>query len=374
MHDGLIDCIYEAAFTPELWEPVLNRLAGVSASAAGSFLVFHSPDRPPLYRTTERTAAALAAFTGSDAWRASRRSEAMFDPRNAFLTGLRFFYGSDYLEIGGDSVDAALAPLGLGAQLTTLIPLPTGEVATLTFERLIGDGRHRPEQIAALDGYWPHLARAGLLAARLGLERARATATALQALGLPAAVLSHGGRVRAGNALFEAMGALFLPTAFGGVALADPTANALFLQAVAAASGNAEPVVRSIAVKAADRRPLVVHVLPLRRTARDIFSTADVLVIATEIKPDGNLPSRGLLSALFDIAPAEARLAIALAAGKSLKAAAAEMGIEYSSARTYLARIFSKTGTSQQSELVALLKSTAAISEDEILLPRPDSP
>ena len=57
--------------------------------------------------------------------------------------------------------------------------------------------------------------------------------------------------------------------------------------------------------------------------------------------------------------------AIALAAGKSLKAAAAEMGIEYSSARTYLARIFSKTGTSQQSELVALLKSTAVVAADD---------
>ena len=364
MHYDLIDCIYEAAFTPELWETVLNRLAAVSASASGSFLVFHSPDRPPLYRTTELTAAALATFTGSDAWRASRRSKAMFNPHNAFLTGLRFFYGSDYVKVEGDSVDAALAPLGLGAQLTTLIPLPTGEVATLTFERLIRDGRHRPEQIAVLDDYWPHLARAGMLAARLGLERAQATATALQALGLPAAVLSHAGRVRAGNALFEAMGALFLPTAFGGVVLADPAANLLFVRALAAA-GDTEPVVRSIPVKVPDRPPLVVHVLPLRRTARDIFSHADVLVIATQIRPDGNLPSRGLLSALFDIAPAEARLAIALAAGKSLKAAAAEMGIEYSSARTYLARIFSKTGTSQQSELVALLKSTAVVAADD---------
>ena len=354
MQDDLIDCIYEAAFAPELWESVLNRLAATSESAAGSFLVFQSPDRPPFYRSTELTAPALAAFTSSEAWRTSRRSEVIFDRRNAFLAGLRFFYASDYVDIDGCSVDAALASLGLGAQLSTLIPLPTGEIASLTFERLRRDGRHRPDRIAALDDCWPHLARAGLIAARLRLERAQATASALQALGLPAAVLSHAGRVRACNELFEAMGALFLPKAFGHLALADPAANGL----VEAAAANAEPIVRSIPVKAAAHRPpLVVHVLPLRRTARDIFSNADVLVIATQVRADGNLPSLGLLSALFDLAPSEARLAVALAAGKSLKATATEMGIEFNSARTYLARIFSKTGTTQQSQLVALLKS-----------------
>ena len=365
MHDDLIDCIYEAAFIPEFWEPVLNRLADVSASASGSFLVFHGPDQPPLYRTTELTAPALAAFVNSDAWRYSRRSEVMFDPGSAFLTGLRFFYGSDYVKIEGDSVEAALAPLGLGAQLTPLIPLPTGEVATLTFERLIPDGRHRPEQIAALDACWPHLARAGLIAARLGLERAQATVSALQVLDLPAAVLSRTGRVQVGNALFETMSSLFLSTAFGGLALSDPAADSLFRRAVQAAAANTELAVQSIPVKAGTQRPpLVVHVLPLRRSARDIFSNADVLVIATPVKADSNLPSRSLLSALFDLAPSEARLAVALAAGLPLKAAAAEMGIEYGSARTYLARIFSKTGTNQQSELVALLKSTAAVAGD----------
>lgn len=362
MHEELVDSIYEAAFVPEMWEPVLDRLTAVSGSAAGSLLVFHSPDRPPLYKTTSLTASALAAFTSTDAWRASLRAGLVFSPRYTFLTGLRFFYASDYAKVDGDSVDTALAKLGLGMQLTTVIPVPTGEFASLTFERLRRDGRHHPEQIAALDACWPHLARAGLIAARLRLERAQATTSALQALGLPAAVLSQAGRLRAANALFEAMGASFELTAFGGLALAQPTANALFLRAIGAAADAVQPVVRSIPVRADDDTPpMVMHVLPLRRAARDIFSGADILVIATQVRSDRNLPSLDLLSALFDLAPAEARLASALAAGKSLKVSAAEMKIEYNSARTYLARIFSKTGTSQQSELVALLKGTAAV-------------
>jgi DNA-binding CsgD family transcriptional regulator len=61
---------------------------------------------------------------------------------------------------------------------------------------------------------------------------------------------------------------------------------------------------------------------------------------------------------LFDLTPAEARVAAALAGGMALKDAAALHGIRFSTARSYLEGIFRKTQTRQQSQLVALLKST----------------
>jgi len=60
---------------------------------------------------------------------------------------------------------------------------------------------------------------------------------------------------------------------------------------------------------------------------------------------------------MFDLTPAEARLAAALASGGALKDAASGQGIRVSTARSYLENIFRKTGTRQQSQLVALLKS-----------------
>lgn len=65
---------------------------------------------------------------------------------------------------------------------------------------------------------------------------------------------------------------------------------------------------------------------------------------------------------LFDLTPAEARLAAALASGRTLKEAAANSNVTVKTGRTYLERIFSKTRTRQQSELVALLKSTEPLS------------
>ena len=62
---------------------------------------------------------------------------------------------------------------------------------------------------------------------------------------------------------------------------------------------------------------------------------------------------------IFSLTRAEARLAVLLAGGYSLKDAAAKVGVKNSTTRTYLEHLFRKTGTHQQSQLVALLKNVA---------------
>ena len=60
---------------------------------------------------------------------------------------------------------------------------------------------------------------------------------------------------------------------------------------------------------------------------------------------------------LFDLTDTEAKFASALASGSSLTEAAEAQGVRISTARTHLARIFQKTNTRQQSQLVSLLRS-----------------
>ena len=62
---------------------------------------------------------------------------------------------------------------------------------------------------------------------------------------------------------------------------------------------------------------------------------------------------------LFDLTDAEAKFSSALASGSSLTEAAEAQGVRISTARTHLARIFQKTHTRQQSQLVYLLRSAA---------------
>ncbi len=68
--------------------------------------------------------------------------------------------------------------------------------------------------------------------------------------------------------------------------------------------------------------------------------------------------------ALFALSPKEANLAASLAAGRTLKQAADDNRIQLSTARSYLETIFRKTGTRQQSHLVALLKNVQIIARN----------
>ena len=62
-----------------------------------------------------------------------------------------------------------------------------------------------------------------------------------------------------------------------------------------------------------------------------------------------------LLQRHFSLAPAEARLALHLVAGETLRSAAVKLSISYETARTCLKHIFNKTGTCRQAELVVVI-------------------
>jgi DNA-binding CsgD family transcriptional regulator len=70
-----------------------------------------------------------------------------------------------------------------------------------------------------------------------------------------------------------------------------------------------------------------------------------------------------VVRSLFDLSQAEARLAANLAAGLDLRDAVVSSGVTYATGRTYLARIFEKTGVNRQSELVRLLQAANALKD-----------
>jgi DNA-binding CsgD family transcriptional regulator len=81
-------------------------------------------------------------------------------------------------------------------------------------------------------------------------------------------------------------------------------------------------------------------------------------------------PDAKLLGALLDLSPAEARLTAALARGETIQQYAIESGVSINTARTLIGRVFAKTGTSRQVELVtlALTRAASLAPEEEPLL------
>jgi len=88
-----------------------------------------------------------------------------------------------------------------------------------------------------------------------------------------------------------------------------------------------------------------------------------VLIIDPERAPVG---LENHLMTLFKLTRAEARVASAIATGEGLVGVADSLGMLPSTARTHLHRVFEKTETQRQAELVKLVERMAVLSTDEI--------
>ncbi len=100
-----------------------------------------------------------------------------------------------------------------------------------------------------------------------------------------------------------------------------------------------------------DARGVVVHAMPISPPPPTGAHTVLVL-INLDYKA---APSGEVLKNLFDLSPAEARVAHQLARGRSLEEIAELSGVKLSTIRKQLASVFEKTMTNRQGELVALL-------------------
>jgi DNA-binding CsgD family transcriptional regulator/PAS domain-containing protein len=81
------------------------------------------------------------------------------------------------------------------------------------------------------------------------------------------------------------------------------------------------------------------------------------LVLVRPLHTSSQAATAEMAKSLFGLTAREAHLAAALAAGMPLRESGAALGITYSTARTYLDKIYRKTATSHQGKLVALMKT-----------------
>lgn len=101
-------------------------------------------------------------------------------------------------------------------------------------------------------------------------------------------------------------------------------------------------------------RPVLITVLPIDGAASGPFFGARVLLTFSDLAAQP-APPASLLTQVFGLTQAEARLAALIATGVSPEGAAERLGIAAETARNHLKAVFAKTDTHRQSELVALL-------------------
>ncbi len=251
-----------------------------------------------------------------------------------------------------------------------------GSVFPVGPDTMAGLGIHRPRNAgpfgeadkAAVSLFLPHLQRALQIRERLraaNIER-QATLEGLERSATATLVVSRDGRVLYANALAERLlreGDAILASR-GRIASRARKAGTLLAclirDAADAAAGQGKSPGGTVSIRRDDRLPLTVLVAPLR-PARDGFGSPIPAAIVFARDPEQLTPMSAALRGLFGLTSAEAKIASAVAEGKSIEDLAADLRIGLSTARTHLARIFSKTGTNRQPQLVSLILRSVAV-------------
>jgi DNA-binding CsgD family transcriptional regulator len=103
------------------------------------------------------------------------------------------------------------------------------------------------------------------------------------------------------------------------------------------------------------RRPLLLTVIAVRDGIAGLRTHGPLTAIFIMDPDRGDTPDPALLQELFGLTAAEAIFAAEISRGDGLQAVADRLAIAPTTARTHLTRIFEKTGTRRQAELVRLL-------------------
>ena len=352
MKTELIDRIYECSFVPDLWPGVLDELAQLTGSRGG--LLFSARDRVLQWTSSDNLNDIFRSYV-EDGWFPRC-------PRRVCLFGKSlpsFFVEHDFWT--PDQIDSHaiyrdfFRPRGLGWSAGTGLQLPTGDHIVFSIEREHSRGPIERERVELLNELRSHLARSALVAARLGLQRARGAGDTLTAMGLPALLLSQDGRVIEANRLVEDLSAHVRWRARNRIALTDGAANDLLSTALATLDSHPEQAVRSFPLRDADdKAAMVVHLIPIRRSAHDIFTGSYALLVLTPVAAPPAPPIE-LMRSLFDLTRSEARVARGLAVGETLEEIAANGGVAISTVRSQMRQVLEKTGCVRQAEVVSLL-------------------
>jgi DNA-binding CsgD family transcriptional regulator len=346
--------VYEAAIVPELWPRALEKISAFGDAAATAMLCINERG---VHTVNDTAFSKLAVRWHAEGW-AMRSSRIAAATAKGLLGVPRFFTGEECFDPGEQENDSMTNELfraeGFGWFAGFGVQLPHGDMVVMNVEQNYERGPICGPALDRLNALYPHLARAALFGGRADFERVRTAVETLTALGLPAVALTPSGKVTLANEAFNA--ATHVWTTRGGdkIVLHDKAADRMLHDSLAAISVSQSP--RSVPVRAFAGETVkgVLHVVPIRRSAHDVFGSTSAIVVLSEAKQSGM--EYTLIQSLFDLTPAELAVARSLAEGLTIQAIASQSGRSSQTVRHQLKSIMSKTGCTRQLDLVLLMR------------------
>jgi len=370
----LVGGLYDAALRPTLWPMVLQRVADALDAQLGILVAVDlATGRASVLESTPVDEPERVALFGTKHVMNPWTLAALKDPLGVVARTSELVAEEELL--ASEFYADCLEPLGLYHALGANLFNEDGRFGAFCFMRLRSLGPYSDEALAKMQPLVPHFARALTVQCRLAeadLQRAAAL-EAIDRLGVGTVFVNAQGRVAFANHDAEAV-----------LAQADGlrVEDGELVVAGAEDAATLRHAVREAALAGAQRQdqagraftfsrpsglpPWRVLVAPLRDTHLRVGpGQADAVVFITD-PAAVRLPSAELIAQSFGLTPAEARVAALLARGSGIPAVAEALGVSINTVRTHAARVFEKTGTERQAELVAVLLSTLPVRSEEV--------
>jgi DNA-binding CsgD family transcriptional regulator len=353
---ALVDELYGASLAPQRWPAVLAAVAGFvggercRAVAALSFMEGPAPGRGWLLAGVEGASERAYDFLEATAWhplfvRAGALPEGYVGPSEEFASAdelARTTLAREFLSEEG-SIRGQSAVLHASDELLAAVHVLRPR-----------QGAAWPEDAASrLRALLPHLRRSIEVYSRLRRSRAQSEIdrALLDRIDVAAFVIDGLGRLSRANAA----GAAMLDRGDGLERVGDRLRCA-----AATADGALQRALTEAARRGAARGGSDVVVVPRRSGGRPLMAFVTGLpaggaaVLARD--PERHGPHvEELLQRLFELTPTEARVAVRVASGERPSEVGAVLGMAVATVRTHLKKVFDKTSTTGQAQVVRLV-------------------
>jgi DNA-binding CsgD family transcriptional regulator len=365
---SLIEDVYAAAERPELWPIFLDKLSTALKSKMTVLLHQDTRDRRGSVASAARIdPAAIELY------------ESHFAAKNVFFTSTRSPVLTGALVTDADVDERVLLnseyygdylrPLDVRYSAELIVKNEHGVLSVLSTMRSKIKGPFGDREMELLRLLRPHVQRGMEIHRALCRAEVRATlnAEALDMLDVGVVVLDANGQILVSNCRAREMAATRDGFWFerGGIITAANTMNTKLRQLV----GSAAQINLTLASggtllleRPSGKRSYRVVVSPLSGS-----SAAKREGIVGVIITDPDAPFRVdhvLLRTLFNLTPAEVLVATHLLNHHRVNAVAANLGISVETVRTHIKKMFSKTGTDRQADLLSMLSSAASAARE----------
>jgi DNA-binding CsgD family transcriptional regulator len=358
--EHVVQRFFEAAALPELWPGALHDLAqacgaeGAAAHSSDGLKTFGTVGSQGLgelhdnfvkhWRAPElnsHRARGIALLKRG--WRGALTEQDCFPPEELARDPFQqdFFVRSGYGSFAG--IVLAKSP-----ELTL----------SVSIIRRVDQGRYSRGEIDFINRLSAQLRVASAVAVRFGLESSRRISDTFGTAGHPVALIGHAGRVIHMNARFADLIGDGIQVAAGRLGSWQGRADSALAAAIDRAvrhDGTLGVPPKPVVLPRRDARPLVAHVMPVVGQVRDLLHLVAAIVTLTDLSDAATRAADAVLMEAFGLTAAEARLAVQIAAGRTLPEIARDQGVAHETLRSRLKSVFGKTGTGRQTELALLV-------------------